>query len=180
MIQNLMVQEFINNDLPKGLLALAPFYITTASLDTGFVTGLIIAFFILLYASIIFLLKNLIAPHQRLAFILIVSISVILIFRLIFQAEAYSFTEKLGLFLPLLVINSLVISIEETIFSISDFKSVLVKVVSVSLIILLFFMILGFTQEIMADLTILSYPAGCFLLIGFLFAAINIFQKQFI
>jgi len=172
-----MIQKLLENEIQPGLLALSPFFLIASSLFVGFSTGLITVILILFLAPIIYLLRNLIPLQQRLAVILVISVSVVLIARMLLHAEAYSIADKIGLFFPLLVMNSLVLSVNETMFSKQDFISVISHILSIGIAILFFFVIFGFFRELFDAFSILTSPAGCFFLSGFLFAAINYFKS---
>jgi len=172
-----MIQKLLDNEVQTGMLALAPFYLVASSLYVGFSIGLITAILILFLALIIYALRNLIPPQQRLVVILVISVSVILIARMLLNAEAYSIADKIGLFLPLLLMNSLVLSVNETMFSIQDFKSIFSHIFSIGVAILFFFVIFGFLRELFENISIFTSPAGCFFLSGFLFATINLFKN---
>jgi len=173
-----MIQKLIDYEVQIGMLAFAPFFLVASSLYIGFSIGLITVILILFLAPIIYLLRNLIPLQQRLAVILVISVSVILITRMLLSAEAYSIADKIGLFLPLLVMNSLVLSVNETMFSLQDFKSVISHILSIGIAILFFFVIFGFLRELFENYSIFTSPAGCFFLSGFLFATINYFKSN--
>ena len=171
-----MFQKNQNNELQKSLLALAPFYLLSFSLYVGFGIGLIIALLLVFLVPVIYLFRNLVPPSQQLSFVIILSASAILIVSMFLDVEVYSFTDKIGLFLPLLLINSLVLSVNESTFTMSDFKSAMSNVFYIAIAVLFFFVIFGLSRELLSDFSILSYPSGCFLLVGFLFAGINFFN----
>lgn len=169
----MMIQRLFNTETQPGLLALAPFFLVASSLYAGFSTGLIIAALLPVLALIIYFLRNLIPSQQRLAAMLIISTTVVLITRMFLNAEAYAIADKIGIFLPLLLMNSLVLSINERMFSIQGFKSVMRYIFSIGIAILLFFTIFGFLRELFDGFSILTSSAGCFFLSGLLFATIN-------
>ena len=160
------------------MLALAPFFLVASSLYVGFTMGLITFILILILAPTIYFLRNLIPSHQRLVVILVIGVSITLIARMLLNAEAYSIADKIGLFLPLLLMNSLVLSLNESIFSTQDFKSVISLIFSIGIAILFFFVIFGFLRELVENISIFTSPAGCFLLSCFLFAASNFFKTM--
>lgn len=173
-----MIQKLLDYEVQIGLLALSPFFLVASSLFVGFSIGLITVILILFLAPIIYSLRNLIPSQQRLAIILVISVSVVLIARMLLNAEAYSIADKIGLFLPLVVMNSLVLTVNETMFSIQDFKSVFSHIFGIGVAILFFFVIFGFLRELFNSFSIITSPAGCFFLSGFLFATINFFKTM--
>lgn len=173
-----MIQNNRYDDLPKGLLAFAPFFMVVASLFIGFSAGLIAVVLIFLLTSILFFIGKLIVPEQRLAVALIVSVSAVLVARMLLDAGAYSLAEKLGIFLPLLLMNSLVLSLNESIFTMPDFKSAMSRSFYIGIAIFLFFVIVGFLRELLNDFSILTSAAGYFFLFGFLYAAFNFINRK--
>ena len=174
----MMIQRLFNTETQSGLLALAPLFLVASSLYVGFSTGLIIVVLIFVLASIIYFLRNLIPSQQRLAVILVISVSVMLIARMLLHAEAYSIADKIGLFLPLVLMNSLVLSINEQMFSMQDFQSAMSYTFRIGLVLLFFFTVFGFLRELFDIFSIFTKPAGCFLLSGFIFATINFFKSN--
>jgi H+/Na+-translocating ferredoxin:NAD+ oxidoreductase subunit E len=172
-----MIQKLLDNEFQRGLLAFSPFFLAISSLFIGFSTGLITVILFLLLAPLIYSLRNLIPSQQRLAFILVISVSFMLIARMLLQAEAYSIADKIGLFLPLLLMNSMVLSVNETMFSMQDIKSAISHIFISALAILFFFVIFGFMRELVDSFSIFTSPAGCFFLSAFIFAAINFFKS---
>lgn len=173
-----MIQKFQNDEFPKGLLVLAPFFLSVTSLYIGFSLGLISAVLVLFFIPCLYILRKFIPAQQKPAFILVPGISWLLIVRMFLDVEAYSIMGKVGLFLPLLLMNSWVLTVSESVFSTSGFKSAVFSACSIGVAILLFFVIFGFTRGLLSGFSILSSPAGCFFLSGFLFAAINLFNQK--
>ncbi len=173
-----MIQKFQNDNIPKGLLAFAPFFLSITSLFIGFSTALIVFVLILFLVPMNYFLRKLIPPQQRLAFILVISVSWMLIIRMFLEAEVYSLSEKIGLFLPLLLMNSMILSINESVYSMPDLKTVVRDLFNVGIVIILFFIIFGFLRELLNDFSIFTSPAGYFFLLGFLFATINCFNRK--
>jgi len=169
-----MIHNLSENEIQHGLLAFLPFLLVTSSLYLGFSIGLITVILLLLLASLFYLLRSLIPVQQRLAVVLVISVSVMLIARMLIHAEAFSIADKIGLFLPLLVMNSLVLSVNETIFTKQDFKSAISHVFRIGTAILLLFVIYGSLRELVSTFSFFTSSAGCFFLSGFLFTVINI------
>jgi Na+-translocating ferredoxin:NAD+ oxidoreductase RnfE subunit len=174
-----MIQNNRYDEIPKGILAFSPFYLVVASSFIGLSTGLLAVVIIFSLLPILYLLRKLISPSQRLSFIIIVSVSWMLIARMLLDAEAYFLADKLGLLLPLLLMNSLVLSINESILSMSNLKSVMSCSYKICIAILLFFVLFGFLRELLNDVSIISSPAGFFILSGFLIAIFNFFQRKY-
>ena len=77
-----------------------------------------------------------------------------------------------------LVINSLVISLGEEVFSKPDYKSTMIYVSGVVIAVLIFFIIFGFLKGLFDMFSIIDSPAGSFILLGLLFATINLLKSN--
>lgn len=175
-----VTQRLQDGNILKGLLGFAPFFLSVTSLSGGLSMGsiafmLILATFFIIYFS----RKLVILPQQRLVFILIISVTSVLIMKMLLDAEAYSLADSIGLFLPLLLMNSLILFTNESILSMTDLRSVLNRIFKVALAALLFFIMLGLLRELLNDVSIFTSSAGFFFLSGFIFAAINFFNRKF-
>ena len=187
-----------NADIQLGLLAFFPLLPVTTSFSAGSGVGLVVLLLMIVLAVLIYPLRNFIPISQRLPITLIISVCVVLMARMLLESEIYSLAEKLGLFLPLLIMNSLVLSISESLFSSHGIKSIS-RYIIFGLSILIFFVLFGAVRELLINYSVLteldiftdvsfsgirfihSAPgfsiftssAGCFFLVGFIFAMIN-------
>ena len=168
-----MIKRLFNNKNQLGLLALSPLFLVVSSFNDGVNTGLVSLVLIIMLSSILYFISNFIPSHQRLISVLIIGVTVILIARMLLKSEFYFVADKIGLFLPLLIINTLVLSIGEEVFSKQGFKSTLVYVLGIAISVLIFFITFGFLKEVLDMFSIMESPAGSFMLLGLLFATIN-------
>jgi len=173
-----MIKRLFNNKNQLGLLALSPLFLVVSSFNDGISIGLIPLVLILILSSILYFISNFIPSHQRLVSVLIISTAVILIARMLLNSEIYLVADKIGLFLPLLVINSLVLSLGEEVFSRQDYKSTLIYVSGIAISLLIFFITFGFLKELFDMFSIIESPAGSFMLLGLLFATINFLKSN--
>ena len=173
-----MIQKLFNNKNQTGLLALAPLFLVVTSFNDGISIGLISLVLIVSLTSILYFISNFIPSHQRLVSVLIISGAVILVARMLLNSEIYFVADKIGLFLPLLVINSLVLSLGEEVFYKQGYKSTMIYVSGIAIAVLTFFIIFGFLKGLLDMFSIIDSPAGSFILLGLLFATINIFKSN--
>ncbi len=173
-----MIQRLFNNKNQTGLLALAPLFLVVSSLNDAISIGLISLFLIVILTSTLYFISSFIPSHQKLVSVLIVSVTVTLVARMLLNSEIYFVADKIGLFLPLLVINSLVISLGEEVFSKPDYKSTMIYVSGVVIAVLIFFIIFGFLKGLFDMFSIIDSPAGSFILLGLLFATINLLKSN--
>jgi len=173
-----MIKRLFNNKNQLGLLALSPFFLVVASFNDGVNTGLILLILMLTLSSILYFISNFIPSHQRLVSVLIVSVTVISIARMLLNSEFYFVADNIGLLLPLLVINSLVLSLGEEVFSKQDYTSTMIYVLGIAVALLIFFVILGSLKGLLGMFSIIDSPAGIFILLGLLFATINFLKTS--
>jgi len=173
-----MIQKLFNNKNQTGLLALAPFFLVVCSFNNGVIIGLISLFIIIILTTILYFISNYIPSYQSLISVIIVSATVTLVVRMILNSELYFIAETIGLFLPLLVINSLVIPLGEEVFSKQDYKSTMVYIFEVAIAVFIFFILFGFLRGLLDVFAIIKSPAGNFILLGLLFATINFFRSN--
>ena len=112
-----VIQKLFNTQMQTGLLAMAPFFLIIPSYKAGVSIGLIAFCLMFVPASVIYLLRDFIPSQQSVVVVLLFSVSLILIGRMLLQAGAYSTFDSIGLFFPLLLINSLALSLGENVFS---------------------------------------------------------------
>ena len=173
-----MIKRLFNNKNQLGLLALSPLFLVVSSLNNGVRLGLILLILILILSSTLYFISNFIPSQQRLVSVLVIGVTVILIARMFLNSEFYFVADKIGLFLPLLVINSLVLSLGEEVFSKQDYKSTLIYVLGIGVALLIFFIILGFLKGFLDMFSIIESPAGSFILLGLLFGTINFLKTS--
>ncbi len=171
------IQRLFKTETQFALLALAPLLLLPAKFSSFINMGLVAVGLILLLTAILFYLRKLIPAQLRPAVVLIVSISLVLIAQMLMDANAYSFAENSSLFFPLMLINSLVLSLGEKVFSKQTHQSVIRYVSGIALAVLLFFMLYGLLKELAGGYSIIDSVAGCFFLLGFLFAFFNFLQN---
>lgn len=174
-----MIQRFQNTDTLKGLLVFSPLALSASSFIIGLKIGLFATVAVLLLSIIVFFSRNFFSlALQRLTFVLFTSITLMLMLRMFVQAEAYELSEQIGLFLPLLLMNSFIFSVNESIFERSNFKTALSHVLIAAITILIFFIIFGFFQQFLNEISIFASPVGFFFLFGFLLAIGNILNTK--
>lgn len=165
------IQKIFDTEAQLGVLALAPFFLIISSFDIAFHFSLIIFIQIFILTSVLYLLRNLIRLQQRIVVVLIFSATMALITRMLLYTEAYAVADTLGLFLPLLLINSLVLSLGESVFSKQSYQSAICHAARFAIVIPIFFILFGLLRHLLEPVSIVASPAGCFFLLGFLFVA---------
>jgi len=109
-----VVQEFTKGlwaEIPpfRLVLGLCPTLAVTKAVDNGFGMGLATTFVLVCSNVLISLLRNTIPKKVRIACFIIIIATFVTIVELFMQAYAYPLFEQLGIFIPLIVVNCIVL-----------------------------------------------------------------------
>ena len=109
-----IVREFTKglwNELPpfRLLLGLCPVLAVTKSANNGLGMGLAVIFVLVLSNLIISLLRNIIPKKVRIACFIAISATLVVSVELLMQAYAYPLYQQLGIFVPLIVVNCIIL-----------------------------------------------------------------------
>ncbi len=109
-----MMKEFTKglwNELPpfRLLLGLCPVLAVTKSAENGLGMGAAVIFVLVLSNLIISLLRHIIPKKVRIACFIAISASLVVSLELLMQAYAYPLYQQLGIFVPLIVVNCLIL-----------------------------------------------------------------------
>lgn len=98
-------------DLPpfKLVLGLCPVLAVTKTADNGLGMGLAVIFVLTLSNFVVSLMRNLIPPKVRIACFIAISASLVVAVELLMQAFAYPLYQQLGIFVPLIVVNCIIL-----------------------------------------------------------------------
>ncbi|MGB2927335.1 MAG: electron transport complex subunit E [Desulfobacterales bacterium] len=127
----------ITQEFTKGLWAeIAPFRLVlglcpvlgvTTTMENGIGMGVATTFVLLCSNILVSALRNIIPPKVRIACFIIIIATFVIVVELVMQAYAYPLFLKLGLFIPLIVVNCIVLGRAEAfaykkglLFSIAD------------------------------------------------------------
>ncbi len=111
---NQFTKEFTKglwNELPpfRLLLGLCPVLAVTKSAENGLGMGMAVIFVLVLSNLIISLLRSIIPKKVRIACYIAISASLVVSVELLMQAYAYPLYQQLGIFVPLIVVNCLIL-----------------------------------------------------------------------
>jgi Na+-translocating ferredoxin:NAD+ oxidoreductase RnfE subunit len=175
---NKMIQRLFDNESPSAMLAFAPFFLLLTSYETGFNLALTAAVQLLIVTLMLFCLRNLIPADMRIPIVIIISVTVMLISRMVLNAEAYSFIAVFGLLFPLLMVNSLVLSLGITVLSSQQYKAIVLRLFVMVIAFFLLFISYGWLKTFFSTISISSSPAGCFFVAAVLFSIINFLKSN--
>lgn len=91
------------------LLGLCPTLAVTTSADNGLGMGCAVIFVLVLSNAIISLVRNIIPKKVRIACFIVIAASLVVSVELLMQAYVYPLYQQLGIFVPLIVVNCLIL-----------------------------------------------------------------------
>ena len=183
---------FKENPVFVLLLGMCPTLGTTGSALNGLGMGLATTFVLVMSNIVISLIKNLVPDKVRIPAFIVVIATFVTIVQMVMQAYVPALYESLGLFIPLIVVNCIVLGRAEAFASKNNVLSSLIDGLGIGLGFALALTILGSTRELLGSGKIFSitiYPEqygmlvfilapGAFIALGFIIAIINRLNKQ--
>ena len=186
-------KDIIKNGLIKEnptwvlILGMCPTLATTTSAVNGMMMGLATAFVLMMSNIVISLLKSVIPDKVRIPAFIVVIATFVTIVQMVMQAFMPDMYETLGLFIPLIVVNCIVLGRAEAFASKNSVWHSLLDGLFMGLGFTWALTLLGMVRELLgtgcffgisliggADgMLLMILPAGGFLCLGFLMALIN-------
>lgn len=188
---NLTKGFFKENPVFVLLLGCCPTLATTTSAINGLSMGLATTFVLILSNMCISLLKNFIPNKVHIPCYIVVIASFVTMVQLLMQAYLPSIYETLGLFIPLIVVNCIVLGRAEAFASKNGIGASAVDGISMGLGYTLALTILGSVREILGSGSIFGWKfvegdtillfvlaPGAFIAMGYLIAIMNRLLKK--
>ena len=188
---NLTKGFFKENPVFVLLLGCCPTLATTTSAINGLSMGLATTFVLILSNMCISLLKNFIPNKVHIPCYIVVIASFVTVVQLLMQAYLPSIYETLGLFIPLIVVNCIVLGRAEAFASKNDVGASAVDGISMGLGYSMALTILGSIREILGSGSIFGWKfiggdailvfvlaPGAFIAMGYLIAIMNRLLKK--
>ena len=175
------------------LLGLCPTLGVTSSAINGLGMGLATAFVLVMSNVVISLIKNLIPDKVRIPVFIVVIASFVTIVQLTMEAFVPSLYKALGLFIPLIVVNCIILGRAEAFASKNNLVSSIVDGLGMGMGFAMALTMLGAVREILGngsifDIRFVSEDAstmllfilspGAFIVLGYLIAFINRLNKS--
>jgi electron transport complex protein RnfE len=174
------------------LLGCCPTLATTTSAINGMSMGLATTFVLIMSNLVISLLKGFIPDKVRIPCFIVVIASFVTIVQLVMQAYVPDIYETLGLFIPLIVVNCIVLGRAEAFASKNPVWPSILDGAGMGLGFTFALTILGCIRELLGNGTIFSLrilpetanillfilPPGAFICLGLLIAIVNQFKKE--
>jgi electron transport complex protein RnfE len=172
------------------LLGLCPTLGVTSTAINGMAMGLATLFVLLMSNIVVSLIKNFIPEKVRIPAFIVVIATFVTIVDLVMAGYAPAVHEQLGLFIPLIVVNCIVLGRAEAFASRKSFMSSMIDGLGMGLGFTFALTLLGAVREILGNLSIFGIkfmegdgilvfilPPGAFIALGYLIAIMNKFKK---
>ncbi len=176
------------NPVFRLMLGLCPALAVTTSAFNGLGMGLATTFVLFCSAVVVSRLRRLIPAKVRIPAFIVIIASFVTVVQLVMEAYLFDLHLALGIFIPLIVVNCLVLGRAEAFFSRNTIFPSLVDAVGMGLGFTLALFVLGGVRELLGTGTLLGItifgqgyipllliilPPGAFIALGFLVAAMN-------
>ena len=174
------------------ILGMCPTLGTTTSAENGFGMGVATMAVLILSNVVISLIKNLIPDKVRIPAFIVVIASFVTVIQMLMQAFVPSLYESLGLFIPLIVVNCIILGRAEAFASKNGVFDSALDGVGIGLGFTFALTIIGAVREVLGSGEIFGYDLGIsdympivfilapggFLVLGFLMVLFNKFLKK--
>jgi len=145
-----------NNMALAQLLGLCPLLAVTTTLVNGLALGLATAVIVVITSTTMSLLRHVLLPSVRLLFSLLILAALVTALDLFGEASLYDLHERLGLFVPLIVVNSGVLAHAENVASRRGVAFTFLSALSTGLGFLFALTTLGALRELLGSGTLLA------------------------
>lgn len=174
------------------LLGMCPTLGTTTSAINGLGMGLSTAFVLILSNVVIASIKNLVPDKVRIPAFIVVIASFVTVLKLVMEAFVPALYESLGLFIPLIVVNCLILGRAEAYASKNNVSTSFLDGIGMGLGFTLALTLLGGVREILGSGSIFGLKfigdndgmllfvlaPGAFIALGYLIALVNTVRKK--
>ncbi len=173
------------------LLGLCPTLGTTSSAVNGLGMGLATTFVLVMSNMVISMVKNFIPDKVRIPSFIVIIASFVTVVQLTMQAYVPSLYESLGLFIPLIVVNCIVLGRAEAFASKNSVGSSIIDGLGMGLGFAFALTLLGSARELLGSSAIFGFnlakgdlmlvfilAPGGFIVLGYLIALINKLNKS--
>jgi electron transport complex protein RnfE len=172
------------------LLGMCPTLGVTSTAINGLGMGLATLFVLLMSNLVVSLVKDFIPDKVRIPSFIVIIATFVTVVDLVMAGYLPTLHEQLGLFIPLIVVNCIVLGRAEAFASKQSFLSSIIDGLGMGLGFTFALVLLGSVREIIGSLSIFGYkflegdgilvfilPPGAFLALGYLIAIMNKLKK---
>ena len=193
-----IAQEYIKglwdqNPVFKQVLGMCPTLAVTVSAINGIAMALATTFVLVFSSLIISIFRKLIPSQVRIAAYILIIATFVTLVDLIMKAQFPSLSKELGPYIPLIVVNCLILGRQEAFSSKNSVFRSVVDALGMGTGFLIALFVLGGIREILGSRTLLGLqvmpdfyepwlimilPAGAFLTLGFLMGFLNTYTER--
>ncbi len=180
------------NPVLRQLLGLCPTLAVTGSAMNGLAMGLATTFVLVSASLLISLIRNLIPNQVRIASFIVVIATFVTIVDLVMKAQFPAMSKSLGAFIPLIVVNCVILGRQEAFASRNNPGRALLDAIGMGVGFTLTLTVLGAIRELLGtgklfEFTVLPgwepwivmiLPAGAFLTLGLMLGAANMITRR--
>ncbi|WFS63944.1 electron transport complex subunit E [Pseudodesulfovibrio thermohalotolerans] len=191
-------KEFLKglwDELPpfRVVLGLCPTLAVTSTAENGFGMGVAVLFVLTLSNAIISAMRKVIPAKVRIACFIVIAASLVVAVELLMQAYTYSLYQKLGIFVPLIVVNCIILGRAEAFASKNPVLPSIADGLGMGLGFTLSLTILGALREGLGSGTVFGVPVvwetfrpahflvmapGAFVCLGVILAGMNALNRH--
>lgn len=192
-----MREEFLKglwneNPVLRQLLGMCPVLAVTNAVINGFAMGLATAFVLILSSFVVSMIKKLIPSQVRIASYIVIIATFVTVAHRFLEAFFYPISKELGPYVPLIVVNCIILGRQEAFSSKNSVGRSLIDALGMSLGFIIALFVLSTVREILGSGTFLGYrvlgtwfepwiimilPPGAFIALGFLLGLANKIEK---
>ncbi|MBQ1785131.1 MAG: electron transport complex subunit E [Turicibacter sp.] len=183
---------FTENPVFVLLLGMCPTLGVTTTLQNAIGMGLSVLFVLLFSNFVISSLQKVIPDQVRIPSFIVIIATGVTVLEMLLQAYLPDLANQLGIFIPLIVVNCIILGRAESFASKNKISDSLVDALGMGLGFTLGLVILGGVRELIGtgsllgfqllpepiSFPILSYPAGAFLTMGLIIAIFNAYRLK--
>jgi Na+-translocating ferredoxin:NAD+ oxidoreductase subunit E len=180
------------NPVLRQLLGLCPTLAVTVSAVNGLAMGLATTFVLICASLLISLIRNFIPPQVRIATFIVIIATFVTIVDLVMKAAFPDLSKSLGAFIPLIVVNCLILGRQEAFASKNNPLRAIVDAIGMGTGFAITLTALGAIRELLGTgmvfgiillpdwepWVIMILPAGAFLTLGLMLGLVNIITRN--
>ncbi|MFQ5806519.1 MAG: electron transport complex subunit RsxE [Phycisphaerae bacterium] len=157
-LEQLKAGLWSNNPVLVQLLGMCPVLAVSNSLENALVMGGAATFVVVMSNLITSSLRNLIRPHVRILIFTLTIATFVTLADLFLKAYMYDVSKKLGAFVPLIIVNCMIICRAEVVAIKSDVPRSLADAFGIGLGFTFALSILGTIRELLGSGSLLNFP----------------------
>jgi electron transport complex protein RnfE len=181
------------NAVFKLLLGLCPALAVTTSAENGLGMGLATTFVLLCSNIVVSLLRNVIPGKVRIPSFIVIIASFVTVVQLTMEAFLYDLHKALGIFIPLIVVNCLILGRAEAFASRNPLRNSIADGLGMGVGFTLALFVLGAVREVLGagslfgvslfgsgyqPVLLMILPPGAFISLGFLLAGMSLIEAR--